>query len=63
MAVDKAPEDLSATSSREMASTTAEYLDDLLSSLTSMARRSGHGMLAYLLEMAALEAARLAKKS
>ena len=63
MASGKAPEHSTTTSSRSPASTTAEYLDDLLNSMMPLAQRSGHRMLAYLIEMAALEAARLARKS
>jgi hypothetical protein len=37
-------------------------MNDLLTGMTGMARKDGHGFLAYLLAVAAHEAARLAKK-
>jgi hypothetical protein len=56
------PVELNATKSRAASAGTAAYMNDLLTGMTGMARKNGHGFLAYLLDVAAHEAARLAKK-
>ena len=49
------------TKSRVSSNATAEYLDDLLNAVKRMADDRQFGFLAYLVEMAANEAARLAR--
>lgn len=56
------PVERTATTSRSVPAGSAAYMNDLLTGMTGMARKDGHGFLAYLLAVAAHEAARLAKK-